>query len=117
MPFGVKNCLLNTQCGVRRSTPKSPIMKQANTSKEPSKKNSLKPNTASHNNASWHTDTDGSLEHSFVLPGTRPPEDNSGFYAPPTPPHVSMLLMFGLKELLLTHSYFVFYPFLALDLI
>ena len=27
-------------------------------------KNSLKPNAASHNNASWYTDTDGSLEHS-----------------------------------------------------
>ena len=28
------------------------------------KKNSLKPNAASHNNASWYTDTDGFLEHS-----------------------------------------------------
>ena len=28
------------------------------------KKKSLKPNTASHNNARWYTDTDGSLEHS-----------------------------------------------------
>ena len=28
-----------------------------------SKKNSLKPNVASHNNASWYTDTDGFLEH------------------------------------------------------
>ena len=28
------------------------------------KKNSLKPNTASHNSASWCTDTDGFLEHS-----------------------------------------------------
>ena len=28
------------------------------------KKISLKPNTASHNNASWYTDTDGLLEHS-----------------------------------------------------
>ena len=28
------------------------------------KKNSLKPNTASHNNARWYTDTDGFLEHS-----------------------------------------------------
>ena len=28
-------------------------------------KNSLKPNTASHNNASWYTDTDGFLEYSL----------------------------------------------------
>ena len=28
------------------------------------KKNSPKPNTASHNNSSWYTDTDGFLEHS-----------------------------------------------------
>ena len=28
------------------------------------KKNSLRPNTASHNNASWYTDPDGFLEHS-----------------------------------------------------
>ena len=28
------------------------------------KKNSLKPNATSHNNASWNTDTDGFLEHS-----------------------------------------------------
>ena len=27
-------------------------------------KDSLKRNAASHNNANWHTDTDGSLEHS-----------------------------------------------------
>ena len=38
-------------------------MKRANALKEASK-NSLKLNTASHNNASWHTDTDGFLEHS-----------------------------------------------------
>ena len=31
--------------------------------KESSKK-LLKPNTASHNDASWYTDTDGFLEHS-----------------------------------------------------
>ena len=28
------------------------------------KKISLKPNAASHNNTSWHTDTNGFLEHS-----------------------------------------------------
>ena len=43
---------------------KSPVMKWANMLKESSKKNSLKPNAASHNNASWSTDTDGLLEHS-----------------------------------------------------
>ena len=31
----------------------------------PSKKNSVKPSTVSHNNASWCTDTDGFLEHSL----------------------------------------------------
>ena len=31
---------------------------------ESSKTRSLKPNTASHNNAIWYTDTDGFLEHS-----------------------------------------------------
>ena len=31
---------------------------------ESSKKNSPKPNAASHNNASWYTDTDGFIEHS-----------------------------------------------------
>ena len=58
--FGQK--LLNTQHGV--GTCKSPIMKWANALKESLKKNSLKLNTASHNNASWFTDTDGFLEHS-----------------------------------------------------
>ena len=29
------------------------------------KKNSPKPNTASHNNASWYTEADGFLEHSL----------------------------------------------------
>ena len=31
------------------------------------KKNSLKLNTDSHNNASWYTDTDGFLEHSPAM--------------------------------------------------
>ena len=39
-------------------------MKWANELKESSKKNSLKPNAASHNNAHWYIDTDGFLEHS-----------------------------------------------------
>ena len=59
--FGQK---LNIQCGVGRCTCKSPIMKWANALKESSKKQSLKPSAASHNNASWCTDTDGFLEHS-----------------------------------------------------
>ena len=55
--------LLNTQHSVGRGARKSPIMKWANTLSL-QKKNSLKPNTTSHNNISWHTDTDGFLEHS-----------------------------------------------------
>ena len=51
--------LLNTQHGVGRCTCKSPMMKWANTLKESSKKNSLKLNTASHNNTSWYTDGGG----------------------------------------------------------
>ena len=39
-------------------------MKWANVLKESSKKISLNPNTASHNNISWYIDTDGFLEHS-----------------------------------------------------
>ena len=47
-------------------------------------KNLLKQNTASHNNASWYTDTYGFLEHlpsagKPVLQEAYPPEDNSGF--------------------------------------
>ena len=42
---------------------KSPIMKWANTLKE-SSKNSLKLNIASHNNASWDTDSDAFPDHS-----------------------------------------------------
>ena len=59
--FGQK--LLNNQCGIGRYTCKSAMMKWANALKE-SSKNSLKPNAASSNNASWHTDTDGFLKHS-----------------------------------------------------
>ena len=55
--------LLNTQHSVGRGARKSPIMKWANTLSL-QKKNSLKPNAASHNNAGWYTDTDGLLEHS-----------------------------------------------------
>ena len=43
---------LNTQHSVGRCTCQSPIVKWANTLKKSSKKNSLEPNAASHNNAS-----------------------------------------------------------------
>ena len=57
--------LLNTQCFVvGRCAQQSPIMKWANALKESSRKNSPKPKAASHNNASWCTDTGGFLEHS-----------------------------------------------------
>ena len=60
-PFLVKT--LTTQRSVGRCACKSPIMKWANTLKS-LQKNSLKLDTASHNNTSWYTDTDGFLEHS-----------------------------------------------------
>ena len=60
--FGQK--LLNTQDSVGMCSCKSPIMKQTNTMKVSSKKNSLKLNTASHYTTSWCTDTDGFLAHS-----------------------------------------------------
>ena len=63
MPFLVKK-MLNTQCSVGQCAGKSLIMKWVNTLKESSKTNSLKPNSASHNNANWYTNTDGFLEHS-----------------------------------------------------
>ena len=56
--------LLNTQKGVGRCTSKSPIMKWAEVLKV-FKKHSPKLSTASHNNVSYYTDTDGLLEHSF----------------------------------------------------
>ena len=51
-------------------------MKWANTLKKSSKKNSWKPNAASHNSTSWYTDTDGFLEHS--------PSRESLYYRGPT---------------------------------
>ena len=50
-------------------------------------KNSLKPNAASHNNASWHTDTDGILEHSpkgasLGCKGTVPQKLSPVFWVP-----------------------------------
>ena len=56
MLFGQK--LLTTQCGVGRCACKLPIMKWAKVLKV-LKQNSVKLNSASHNNASWYTDTDG----------------------------------------------------------
>ena len=49
---------------------------------------SLKPNVASHNNASWYTDTDGFSEYSPsqgnpVLQGAHPLEDHSGLFGAP----------------------------------
>ena len=60
------------------------------------------PNAASHNNASWYTDTDGSLEHSLsrgkpVVQCVFSPEDNSGFLG-------STLVHVKLSELCLTHG-------------
>ena len=55
---------LNTQHGVGRCTGKPLVMKWANVLKEYSKESLLKANTASHNNASCYTATDGFLEHS-----------------------------------------------------
>ena len=92
--FGQK--LMNTQHSVGRYAHKSAIMKWANVLKESSKKNSLKPKTASHNNASCYTDTGGFLEHSpsrgslYVVQGAPPPEDNSEYFL----------------EFLLTHAVF-----------
>ena len=60
MSFLVK--LLNTQHSLGGCARKSSIMKRANVLSL--QKNSLKPNAASHDNASWYTDTDGFLEHS-----------------------------------------------------
>ena len=58
MLFLVKNCWTLSMVWA----PKSPTIKWENLLKE-SSKNSLKPNRASHNNAIWHSDTDGFLEH------------------------------------------------------
>ena len=76
--FGQK--LLNIQHGVGRCAHKSLIMRWANASSL-KKINSVKPNAASHNNASWCTDTDGVL-------GARPPEDNSSVLG--VPPYLSL---------------------------
>ena len=68
-----------------RCTCKSPTMKWANVLKESSKKNSLKLNSASHNNTSWYTDTDGFLEHS--------PSGGSLYYKGPSLQRI--ILFFG----------------------
>ena len=84
-PFPLRTCFIRKnrkshqgryrEKGEGGCTCKSPVMKWANTLEE-FKKNSLKPNTASHNNTSWYTDTGESLEHS---PGGR-----SLYYKGPT---------------------------------
>ena len=60
-------------------------------------KNLLKPNTASHNNASWYTDTNGFPEHSpsrgSLLQGACPPEDNAGFFLVPLVHHLYCLII------------------------
>ena len=86
--------LLSTQRGVDGRTCKPPITTWANALKD-SSKNSLKPNAASHNNASWCTDKDGVLGHS--------PSGGSLSYKGPTlqniflffrvPPRISSLLV------------------------
>ena len=58
--FGQK--LLNTEHNVGECACKLPIVKWANILKV--FKKSLKLNSASHNKASWYTDTDGFLGHS-----------------------------------------------------
>ena len=55
--------LLNTQCIVGRCAHKSPGYETGKC--VVLKKKSLKMNAASHNNASWYTNTDGLLEHSL----------------------------------------------------
>ena len=67
--------LLNTQCGVSRHT-LNHHPEMGKHVERGFKKNSLKPNTASHNNASWYTDTDGFPEH--------PPSRGSLYYKGPT---------------------------------
>ena len=65
----------------------------ANAVKESSKKNSLRPNAASHNNASWHTDTNVFLEHS--------PSGGSLYYKGPALQKV--ILVLGGSSPLLCH--------------
>ena len=61
--FGLKTAEHSEQCG--KCTCKLPIMKWTNTLIERVfRKNSLKPNAASHYNSSWCTDPGGCLEHS-----------------------------------------------------
>ena len=82
--FGQK--LLNTQHSVSQCACKSLFMKWANMLKREFKNNSLMLNAASHNNASWYTDTDGFLENSpsggslYCVQGAHPSEDNPGCF-------------------------------------
>ena len=67
------------------------------------KKNSLKPNTTSHNNTSWYTDTDGFLEHS--------PSMVSLYYRGPT---LQKIILFWADPPLVgtSHKYLSFYDWL-----
>ena len=62
--FFWSNTTEHSEQSVGRCANESPVMKWANALEESSEKNSLKPNTASHNTTIWYTDTDGFLEHS-----------------------------------------------------
>ena len=62
------------------------------------KNNSLKPNAASHNNASWYTDTDGFLEHS--------PSRGSLYYKRPSLQKI-ILEFFGFP--LIPYIWYIFY--------
>ena len=63
MPFLVKNCW-TLRAVWADALVDHPSWNGQISWKSPKKKNSLKPNTASHNTTSWYTDTDGFLEHS-----------------------------------------------------
>ena len=62
-PWHLYQKLLNTKCSMSRCA-QITNHEMRNILTPQKKKKSLKPNAASHNNASWYTDTDGFLEHS-----------------------------------------------------
>ena len=74
LPFLVKNCW--TLRAVWAGQLVNPPSWYRQTCWKSLQKNSLTPNAASHNNASWCTDTDGLLEHS--------PSEGSLYYKGPT---------------------------------
>ena len=83
------------------------------------KNNSLKLNAASHNNASWYTDTDGFLEHSPSR--GYPPDNNFGFFLFPVTlknifSRVGSLIVCNMTtctKLLVTHRQAICYKALA----